>query len=555
MIKSHRRWFQAVLSALLLVLVGVTWLILAPFQFGGSVGYVIVQGNSMEPLFHYGDLVLVRRTDAYQVGDIAVYKNAQLNSLVLHRITGVVQDHFVFKGDHNSWTDSYRPVRAEIIGKLWLQVPRLGHTFSWLRQPIVLAALAGAGGILIMAIPGKEKIRRAGKKAAAGQRFNNLKSRLARAFLPGTGKRPTGKAPRSWQTAWLEGLSARAGLIEALFFVFGLVAFLSLALGLFAFLHPRQVQTVEEKEYQHRGVFSYTASASAAIYDTNVAVTGQPVFPALSCLMLVRFDYALRGDGLAQVGGNYQLVALVRNEHNGWQRTIPLQAETAFQGLTFTSLVPLNICALEYLVAGVEQQTNLHPGVYSLYILPRVSVAGQAGGQSFADTFAPRLTFQFDALEVYLANGDPASDPLRPAQPGQVQALRLDENRLSLFGRSFRVVSLRLLAVWGLGLSLAGLLAVLLVVTLLGRRSRAAYIRIKYGGLLVESRPGKETASQLVTEVTSIDDLAKLAERLNLPILHACRRAKHSYSVEADHRSYRYMLAEVPLPTRRERHD
>jgi signal peptidase I len=553
MIKSHRRWFQAVLSALLLVLVGVTWLVFAPYQFGGSVGYVIVQGNSMEPLFHYGDLVLVRRTDTYRVGDIAAYKNAQLNNLVFHRITRVVQDHFVFKGDHNSWTDSYQPVRAEIIGKLWVHVPRLGRTFSWLRQPIVLAALAGAGGILIMAIPGKEKTRRAGKKTTAGQRFNNLKSRLARAFLPGTGKHPSGKAPRSWQTAWLEGLGAQAGLLEALFFVFGLIAFLSLALGIFAFLHPPQIQTIEENEYQQRGVFSYTASASAAIYDTNVAVTGQPVFPALSCLMLVRFDYALSGDGLAQVGGNYRLEALVRNEHNGWQRTIPLQAETPFQGLTFTSLVPLNICALENLVAGVEQQTDLHPGVYSLYILPQVSVTGQAGGQSFADTFTPRLTFQFDALEVYLANGDPTSDPLHPAQPGQVQALRLDENRLPLFGRSYGVLSMRRIAVWGLGLSLAGLLAVLLVLTLLGRRSRAAYIRIKYGGLLVESRPGRETAGKPVTEVASIDDLAKLAERLNLPILHACRRVKHSYSVEADHRSYRYLLVEGPSTTRREK--
>lgn len=58
------------LAALALVLLAAVWLALAPAQFGGSAAYVIVNGNSMEPTFHRGDLVIVRAADEYKVGEI-----------------------------------------------------------------------------------------------------------------------------------------------------------------------------------------------------------------------------------------------------------------------------------------------------------------------------------------------------------------------------------------------------------------------------------------------------------------------------------------------------
>ncbi len=40
----------------------------APAKLGGAAGYVLVNGISMEPRFHTGDLVIVRQADRYQVG-------------------------------------------------------------------------------------------------------------------------------------------------------------------------------------------------------------------------------------------------------------------------------------------------------------------------------------------------------------------------------------------------------------------------------------------------------------------------------------------------------
>jgi signal peptidase I len=76
---SFKRWWQAVLAAFLLVFVFSAWIIVAPLQLGGQSAYVIVTGNSMEPGFFLGDLVIVHPVLDYQVGDIVVYRSAILS--------------------------------------------------------------------------------------------------------------------------------------------------------------------------------------------------------------------------------------------------------------------------------------------------------------------------------------------------------------------------------------------------------------------------------------------------------------------------------------------
>ena len=75
------------------------------------VSYVIVNGISMEPAYHLGDLTIMRKAAAYQVGDVVTYHDAEMNAYVIHRIIGVDQDQYVLQGDNNSWIDAYRPTK------------------------------------------------------------------------------------------------------------------------------------------------------------------------------------------------------------------------------------------------------------------------------------------------------------------------------------------------------------------------------------------------------------------------------------------------------------
>src|SRR6266511_2300871 len=132
--KTRAPWVAKLSTTLLLILLGAAWVAFAPIQFGGQAAYVIVNGNSMEPLYHRGDLVIIRAQPDYQVGDIVTYRHPQIGP-VIHRIIGRDVERFIFKGDHNDFIDPYRPVRAELIGKSWIYLPSVGKVLDQLRKP------------------------------------------------------------------------------------------------------------------------------------------------------------------------------------------------------------------------------------------------------------------------------------------------------------------------------------------------------------------------------------------------------------------------------------
>jgi len=141
--RTRRSWFRPVASlALTLALLGSAWLVLAPPQLGGSTSFVVVDGTSMLPSLQGSDLVALRPASSPQVGDVVGYRSALLGRVVLHRITAIEGGRYVLKGDNNSFIDPDRPLRSEIVGKVWFHVPKGGHAIAWLHVPWVLAAVA-----------------------------------------------------------------------------------------------------------------------------------------------------------------------------------------------------------------------------------------------------------------------------------------------------------------------------------------------------------------------------------------------------------------------------
>jgi len=132
-------------------------LMLLPVPFGGRVSYVIVNGTSMEPSFHKGDLVMLRNSARYKIGDIVTYKHPGIGA-VFHRIIDREGERFILKGDNNTWVDSYRPVREEIGGLFWMQMPGAGKWLSQIKAPWAMSILAG----LIFMIAGLGWVDRTG---------------------------------------------------------------------------------------------------------------------------------------------------------------------------------------------------------------------------------------------------------------------------------------------------------------------------------------------------------------------------------------------------------
>jgi signal peptidase I len=131
-----RRWTALTLTVLVVV---VAWAALAPRQLGGAASYVTTDGSSMLPAFHAGGLVVTRTASNYEVGDVVAYHNQQLHAVVMHRIVALDGSRYIFKGDNNSFRDTYHPTKSELIGKQWIYWPNAGRYVTGLRAPLIFA--------------------------------------------------------------------------------------------------------------------------------------------------------------------------------------------------------------------------------------------------------------------------------------------------------------------------------------------------------------------------------------------------------------------------------
>lgn len=487
-------------NLIMFVCMVVLWLLFAPTNLGGQVSYVIVNGNSMEPDFHLGDLTILRKAARYQVGDVVTYRDAEMQAYVIHRIIDMEQGRFVLKGDNNSWIDSYHPTGEEILGKLWLHLPKLGNTFKWLRSPLHMAlTIVLIGGILM-----------AGMVKPSSQ-----------------GKRKTGP-------------SGHPGVgLELALYVFGLLSLAFLGLSIFAFLRPL-TRTGDTIQYRQESQFSYSATGAPVIYDTETVRSGEPIFPRLTCFLNIGFTYTVAGPSLQDVSGSYQLVARVLDEQSGWQRTIPMNQQAPFQGTSFAATSTLDLCEILALVDILKEETGLRANNFTLEIIPQVVMTGMASGQPISGSFEPRLAFRFDDVHFSLTTPKGQADPLFSSQQSEVENLSVEPNTLSLPGWEPTLGLVRIIALIGLALCASGLTVVGFRMFVTAKQSQEALIRMRYGPLLVNVYERNLAPTTAVIDVTTIDELAKLAERHNTVILHMAVDFMDCYLVQCNGITYRY---------------
>ena len=134
---------------------------LRPQSLGGPAAYVLVSGKSMNPLYHTGDLILVRRRASYHVGDIVAYRvpkgDAMAGAQVIHRIVGGNGSKgFVVQGDNRTAPDVWRPKVSDIVGSATLQIPQAVVVLQFLRSPLLLGLLA-ASFVFVFLLTGDKK--------------------------------------------------------------------------------------------------------------------------------------------------------------------------------------------------------------------------------------------------------------------------------------------------------------------------------------------------------------------------------------------------------------
>jgi len=146
--KSHTLWRRLALAALGVILGVNAYLANArglagnqmpmPFGFGAAV----VLSGSMEPALGINDVIIVRESDRYEVGDIVVYQSG--DTLIVHRVIARDGETVVTQGDANNAVDA--PIESSVIkGKVIAHAPGLGLAVNALKTPAgILILLAAA---------------------------------------------------------------------------------------------------------------------------------------------------------------------------------------------------------------------------------------------------------------------------------------------------------------------------------------------------------------------------------------------------------------------------
>ena len=148
-----------VVVALAILLVGVRWVGLTP--------YTVLSG-SMEPTYHVGSLIYVRRIDAQdiEVGTPLTFTVSDGSLVATHRVVEIITENgetlYITKGDANDVTDP--PLKySRVIGSPVFSIPYLGYFSTWLQSGagviagIALAAMLLLTSLLTELLPGDGK--------------------------------------------------------------------------------------------------------------------------------------------------------------------------------------------------------------------------------------------------------------------------------------------------------------------------------------------------------------------------------------------------------------
>jgi signal peptidase I len=508
------------------LLLAVAWLFAGPAQLGGATTYVTTHGISMHPRLHTGDLALVRPAAEYRVGDVVAYRSTALRRVVLHRLIARDGDRYVFKGDNNTFVDPVHPRRAELIGRMWLRVPRGGAILSWLRIPAIAALLCG--GIAMLALwPARRRRRGRGRGRSRSRGAVAVSGRSLRMVSPNA-------------QLVLAGCAA--------------VAVACLVLGLRAWTRSTTDPVAAKVAYTHKVRFSYRADAPAgSVYPSGTVKTGDPIFLRLVGEVRVKVAYQLASGVAAEVGGT-QAINLRLSSPTGWSRTMRLQPPTPFRGGVSSAWVVLDLDQLRALIGRVEALTGTPAGsAFTVEVLPRMHVEGTLADEVLDDRYDPVLSFQLDPLQLRATAGGggaggaagasagagAGASGFTQSRAGSLAGTVASPNHLRLAGRGMAVGTARWVALVGYLLAIV----VALLTTIRERRrpqDLSMQIHARYGHLIVPIAAIMHTPGQPVVDVMSIDALAQVAERCERVILHHHRIGAESYLVDDEGTLYRY---------------
>ena len=482
------------------------WILFAPVKLGGRATYILVSGNSMEPNFHRGDLVITQKHPEYRIGEAVAYYHPLLNGVVYHRIVAQEQDGYLVRGDANSWLDSHIPTDEDILGAEWIYLPGVGNILEKARQPGWLATIVVAFVLMTVWPSRDDDLNVDPEESPEGE------TKFRRGSYP----------------------MAQKQQIQELFYLSLAIVFLSI-LSLVFFFTKQSTEIIEKfSALQHTGTFGYTAPAPTSVYDAGFAQTGEPIFRQVSNYLEISFEYALVGSGQNTMDGEYRLMLEISDE-SGWRKIIELVPSTKFTGGEFSVKEKVWFYNVQGVINDLEKATGIERSTYYLIVYPEVRVIASEVPLKVS-SFMPAIGFNFTATEVRLRHLD--KDVVNQTEEFVLVSEDQTNASIKLLGLDIPVVVGRYIS--GAFLLLAAGAAGVLYwydhkMSNANDRKSLGY---QYGDLIIDVNvlPGFEN----LIEVDSLHALIKMAEMNRLNVMLCTDTDLYHFFLYLDGKTYKY---------------
>lgn len=158
MIKAGKRIWNYI-TTILVAAVAILALLLVGARLVGLQVFTVLSG-SMEPTYHVGSLIYVKKVDAakLEAGDVITFLLDE-DTVATHRVVEVVPDEmdpsvirFRTKGDANNVEDGSLVHYKNVIGTPIFSIPKLGYVANYIQNPPGTYVALSAGAVLLLLV-------------------------------------------------------------------------------------------------------------------------------------------------------------------------------------------------------------------------------------------------------------------------------------------------------------------------------------------------------------------------------------------------------------------
>lgn len=339
-----------------------------------------------------------------------------------------------------------------------------------------------------------------------------------------------------------------------------LIAFLILAItGIYTLYHVYQIpetetQTIPLWEYQHLGIYNYTAQLKPnLVYNKTTLTPGEgPVYLRITESINFSFTYTFQSSKQANANITYSISQNIQSTK--WTKQLNTTTETTISTtgnnieIPIDTIPPISVNTIQSLAAQLDQEIGVYSSEYNATITIKIQATAQTTEGTINEQFNPTLTLTFKR-----GTGEGDIIDIRGIENTKTGAKTQQITIYNDWVLNQRYASYGLTAAAIIGMAFTGLLYMKAKPTKPGRPEKYLEEIIEpYEDIIAEviQEPAYKTPLTTI-QMKSMEDLVKIADNLARPIIHLEKTGNnHAFYVIDETTRYEYTIT---APTKEEK--